>query len=1111
MEDLLCTVTQVIKELPFTIPYSPQEWLSRNMIIENQHKHTNWSNLTQIDSATDIRDFIRFSQEYGCQYYFSTEHGYPGEWLNAYNICKEMGIGFRYGVEVYWVKDINSEEKDRTNCHMVLIARNYNAIRKINYLITRAQDEGFYYKPRIDLKMLFELTPEDVYVCSACVAGWLYPDASEIWYQVWQHFKDSFFFEYQYHNTDRQKEINKRIKLLSDEFGINTIVGLDTHYLTDEDRIKRENLLARKKINYEDEVGWYMDFPNGKEVYKRFLDQGILTSADIVKAMLNTYVFVDGCTDFEYNRSFKIPVLPKYQMLSYQERCDKLYELLLDQYHKEPIQNQARLDGLNYEFGEIVESGTADYFLSNYEVVKLAIEKYGGQLTTTSRGSASSYYTSKLCGFTTMDRFEAEVPIYPERFITKDRILSSHQMPDIDLNISQQEPFVSAARELFGAQSCYPLLAVGKLGEKSGFKLYADIEGLEPSVANEISKMIDDYNEDKKNADDDSKDLIVIEDYITNNEYLRIFQESQPYQGIVEQAKVHACGHLIFNGDGCDTSVAGYGDIRYEFGLIRCRSESTGNSTLVVNGEGGLLDTCGYCKDDFLIVDVVSIIWKLYHALGREVPTVTELREMVKDDRATWDLYARGITCCLNQCEKAGTTQKVQIYQPRNIKELSAFIAGIRPGFKSLIDGFIRRQPYSSGEKAIDTLLADCFNYMLYQESVMKIFSYLGIPMKDSYDTIKKISKKKLKGEALKHVEDTLKEHWLNEIGNLDNFEEIYQVIKDSARYSFNAPHALAMCNDSLYEAWIKAHYPSVFYQTTMNHYQDKGNKDKVVELQREALTKMGYKKNRYKFGNDHRSITIDDQTKTIYPSLVSLKNMNTQVAEELYVLGQSHFDNFIDLLFALKKTSIDARQLDILIKLDFFSDFGDSGTLLKINDVFQSIAKTKMTQFRKADIEARGVDLQLVTRYALGETPTSYKYSPEMYRQLLIDFTKICDLHTPLEVKLRWQLELLGYVDYSDPNLDSRLILISDLDTKYSPRFKAICLKTGQSCEMRVASKGNPRDGKTTFNRVPFENGDILWMDKCVKKPKQRKTENGWEIAEGFNWWIDNYHKITM
>ena len=84
----------------------------------------------------------------------------------------------------------------------------------------------------------------------------------------------------------------------------------------------------------------------------------------------------------------------------------------------------------------------------------------------------------------------------------------------------------------------------------------------------------------------------------------------------MEQAKVHACGFMLFNGNPNQKDVVGYGDIRYEIGLIRCHSESTGKSTIVANIEGSLLDSYGYVKDDFLIVDVVGIIYKLYNSIG---------------------------------------------------------------------------------------------------------------------------------------------------------------------------------------------------------------------------------------------------------------------------------------------------------------------------------------------------------------------------------------------------------------------------------------------------------------------------------------------------------------
>ena len=78
------------------------------------------------------------------------------------------------------------------------------------------------------------------------------------------------------------------------------------------------------------------------------------------------------------------------------------------------------------------------------------------------------------------------------------------------MNCAAQEPFVLAGKELCGEYGCYPLLAVGRLKEKNGFKLYAGVNGIEPSVANEITKSIDRYNEALKNAEEEDRDLIEI-------------------------------------------------------------------------------------------------------------------------------------------------------------------------------------------------------------------------------------------------------------------------------------------------------------------------------------------------------------------------------------------------------------------------------------------------------------------------------------------------------------------------------------------------------------------------------------------------------------------------
>lgn len=1143
--ELIDVVQSQIDKLDFQFPYSAKEWINKNMVIENYHKHTMWSNLVQIDSTTSIHDFIKLSSEYGCECHFSGEHGYPGEWMHVYDVCQQLknekirekyGIlnvpKFIYSAEVYWVKDINHieveeyvdkkgeiktrEKRDNMNCHMIIIARNYQAIRKLNYIISLAHVEGFYYKPRIDLNMLFTLTKDDVYITSACVAGHKYPDSDDIWLKIARHFEDSFFFEYQCHQTEKQKNLNIHLYELSKQYGIKTIVGLDTHYINEEDRIKRENLLQRKGLHYEDEDGWYMDFPNGAETFNRLINQGVLPREEIIYAMLNTHRFTNGCEEIGLDTEFKIPILDEYRDMDYEQRSKELLEILEYRFSKEDDEHrdQAHHEGMLYEFREIRDAGVSDYFLTNQKLVNLAVNKYQGQLTTTSRGSASSYYTSKLLGFTTMDRFESEVPVYPERFITKDRILASHQMPDIDLNIAAQPPFVSAARELCGEHGCYPLLAVGKLGEKSGFKLYADINGIAPSVANDITTAIDQYNEAIKQVDDEEdKKQIHIEDYIENTEHLRVFMDSKPYQGIVEQAKCHACGHMVFNGCISRPEDVGYGDIRYEIGLIRCYSESTGKSTIVANIEGGLLDGYGYVKDDFLIVDVVGIIYKLYHSIGRDVPTVTELRKMVKDDQGTWSLYAMGATCCLNQCERASTTKKVMRYKPQSIRELSAFIAGIRPGFKSHIDNFVNRVPYTTGEKAIDDLLEDSFHHLLYQEGTMKVFGFLGIPIKESYDTIKKISKKKLKGEALAHVEDTLKEHWMKNIGNLDNFAPVYQVIKDSGRYQFNSVHSQAMCMDSLYEAWFKYHYTSKFYEVTLNHYSDKGDKNKIAELEKEAVTFFGYSISKYRYGTDSTKFTVDDKTKSISPNLSSIKGIGVGAAQDLRTINGK---DFVELYLSCSGTKVNRTVFTNLIKIGYFEKFGDVSHLLAQVDVIDKWSGRSTVP--KSFVEEIHIDRNTMLKYGTDITKKGNVSAKQYTITDNVGFCReICKRTNPtvnasLGDIVKWQIEILGYTDYINPEFTTRYVVVTDLDTTYSPKFVAYCLKNGKTAPMKIHNTipRNNKNVKQCFSNLEVKNGDIVYMTACSKEPKKKKIDGKWTDVPGeFDWWLNDYEIV--
>lgn len=904
-------IEKIIPTLTFKFPYSVDDY-AENLYLENYHCHKDFSNVSTADCAESIENYANRIHQFGTKCLFSGDHGSQGNQFYVYKVAENEKLKYIHSCEAYWVKD--RKEKDRANCHMVIAAKNAEGREDINYALSIANEDGYYYKPRIDLDLLFNIPKDNVIVTSACISGWNYEDAEEIWLKIHDYFGDNFFLEIQYHNTEKQKRLNERILSLAKKHNIQIICGLDSHYVKDENSVKRDQILKYKDISYPDEYGWYMDYPDTKTVICRLKEQGVLSDEEIMRSIMNTNIFVSECDEIVLDRTFKIPSV--YKGKTYEEKCRVYKNLLNVAYAKEKEKSKEKANGIRYEAKEVIESNVVDYFLTSQRIVHDAVNNEGGILTRTSRGSAASFITNKLLGLTTVDRFNADIPIYPERFLTKERVLAG-QMPDIDLNVSAQEPFVRATKKLLGEHGCYPLMAIEKLKEKAAWQLYAGVNDVSPEDANKISKYLDEYNKALKYAEDDEKDDIHVEDFIPN-EYVELFKRSNEYQGITINLKVHACGHFIFDGD-----------IRREVGLISAVSETTGKRTLCAAIEGGMLDEFGYVKEDFLIVDSVSLTYKFFNAIGREVPTFDELRHMIDGDKLTWDIYERGITCCINQCEKEATTNRVKKYKPKTLAELSSFIAAIRPGFASLLSTFLNREYYTTGESKIDELLQDTAHFMIYQESIMKVLSFLKLEMGETYGVIKSISKKKLKGEKKKNLLNDLTDSWIEEFHNKNNFNNVWNVIEDSARYAFNAPHAYSMGGDSAYQAWFKAHYTATFYEVAINHYQEKGNKDKIDALIKEAIKFFGYKFGDYEFGVDNRRVVIDEENKIIYPNLSKIKGFGEGVAEALYNIGKQDYKNFIEVISAALKNSISKTILKNLIKIKYFKKYGDVNTLL--------------------------------------------------------------------------------------------------------------------------------------------------------------------------------------
>lgn len=673
--------------------------------------------------------------------------------------------------------------------------------------------------------------------------------------------------------------------------------------------------------------------------------------------------------------------------------------------------------------------------------------------------SAPSFYITKLLGLTDIDRVSAPITLFPTRFMSVERILGTKSLPDIDMNTTDREPFIKATEDLLGKENCAWMLAWKPLQDASAFRTYC--KG--------IGKDISEY-------DDIAKDL---KSYENDNKWRKLIADSKRFVGVIESISESPCSMLLYNKP-----------VRKELGLVR-----TSKDKFCCLLDGYNCDKYKYLKNDYLVVTVWAIIRDVCKLANIPIPTIKEINKLF--DKKTFDIYKKGLTSTINQADSDYATGLVSRYKPQNVSEMSAFVAIIRPGCASLLQDFIDRKPYTTGVSELDNLLIEGNHRMIYQELIMKYLIWLGIPETGSYDIIKKIAKKKFKEAELAELKTKLLAGWKERVGREEGFIETWTVVEQAANYSFNASHSLSYAYDSLYGAYLKSHYPLEYYTVALNYYED----DSVRTLRLiDELSYFGIKLKPIQFRYSKGTYTQSKEDNSIYKGIQSIKYMNAQIADEIYELGKNKYDTFIDLLYDISsKTSTDARQLKILIDLDFFSEFGDANMLMAQYKFFDTFSTRK--QFKKNELEDLGISLGIIRQYAGKETEKMF--TDVNFRAFVkVAASKIIVPERKLSDRIKAQTEHLGYITIADPKY-SRMAAVLSVDTKYSPRLKLYSLKNGTTLDCKI--------DKRTFNRDKLMVGDIVKIIGTKEKPKSKKNENGeWEAIPGTKeLWISAYNKI--
>ena len=1043
------------------------------MIYNNYHKHDHVSNIFSPDTNTKQEEYILKSLEYGHKNYFTTNHGSFGDIFEARTLCNKYGLRCIAGIEGYIVPD--ASQKDKRNYHIIVIPKTDNARKKMNYVSSMANINGFYYKPRFFVEDLLKLDKDDIFITTACVAGFLRDEDSVngIFLPLLEHFGENLMLEVQTHDDPLQIEINKKAILFSQKYNLKLIAANDSHYIGESGKEERLELLKGKHINYGSEDDFILDFPTAETMIKRFEKQKVLSEAQIKSAIENTLIF-DECEEIQLDYSIKMPTIypdltPKQRVSLLKKEVNKRFSEIRKEENIGDEEFKKYRDGIRYEMKIIEDTNeevhTADYFLFNEKNVELAVNKYGGVLTRGGRGSCGSFYINRILGMTQLDRFKINLPLFPDRFASTARLLENRSLPDIDFNVKEQEPFVKASRELLGEHGCYPMYAPGTMQISEAFRNVCRSKGMEFDEFNNVAKDIDSYMDDEK--------------------WKPIINEANKYVGTIVSGSVHPCAHILSDKN-----------LLYEYGVTRLGENLC---VLITSSEA---DEYKVLKNDYLIVKVWKLIDETFKEIGKPIIPANQLLTSIKNDNRIWDLFKNGITCTLNQVDSDNGSQQAKRYKITSFEDGAHIAAAIRPSFDSWRESFLNRGKYTTGSNLLDDVLSDTHGYILFQESLMQYFDWLGVTPAESIGLIKKISKKKIKPEDFANLESRLRKQWIVNTGSENMFDETWNMIQSCMSYGFCSAHAAATSLDMCYGAYLKVNYPLEYYSVCFNNYSD--DQVRTNKLKKE-LEYFNIKLSEIKFRHSISKYTYNKKTNTIYKGMSSIKFIGDNVGDDLYKLKDKEYGDFIDLLIDIKNTSVNSKQLDILIKLNFFSEFGEINMLLKQVELFEQIYGKK--QFKIEKLETMNLPIDIIEKHCKKRTEKILKEFNDV--ELLKDLvTHIKYKKTSLLDILSYQNELYGYVTYVDSSISKRLYFVSNI--KKSKSLVTISLYeiySGRTREVKMWT--------SQFDRNPFSEKDILNIHSIEKKHKKEPTgeinpKTGKkiyvDIPDKFEFWLKGY-----
>ena len=1037
------------------------------------HLHSDMSNgVTNIDSCTKYIDYIIRAEELGMKAMAFSEHGSVFAWDLKKEDMEKHGLKYIHAEEFYVTETV--DEKIRDNWHCLLIAKNWDGVREINKLASISFDRNdghYYYAPRITFDDLLH-TSDNIIISTACLGGILNrasKDIQERFIKFLSENKHRCFLEIQHHNVAEQIAYNRKLYSISKKYGIRLVAGTDTHSLNEQHAEGRKILQRSKNIFFEDEEGWDLTFKSYDELCEAYKKQHSLPEGVYLEAIENTNVIADMVEPFEIDRHTKYPHIYDNPVETFKKKINEGYKnnkYLKERYPRNVVSSRLKEELAVYEKVGAIDFMLLETYIREWEAKNGIESGYG-------RGSVSGSLIAYALGITQMDSLKFNLNFF--RFMNPSRVTNA----DIDSD------YCSSDREKIKYFLLHDKLNLPniKTSEIITFNTIA-MKGAIKDVCRALNISLDEAQtiSDAVTMDENHKWTI---DNKWREKYPDIFKYVDIVSGTIVSIGSHPSGVLVSDRD-----------IESDIGLCSISTSDYPVSMLDMHGLDGQM----YVKLDILGLDNIGVINETCRMLGidRLTPDNVDLNDekvwkSIRDDTTLifqWE--SDSAQAYLKKFMSDETIAKAKEKDP-NFSYIKWFSFGnglIRPSCASFRDDVACGKFYDNGFKELNEFLAPEAGRVAMQETIMMwLQKFCGYSPAESDNVRRAIAKKKGTATLLPEIEQRFIDYSSTHYDiTVEKCKEVIkpflQIILDASAYGFSWNHSDSYSCTGYISGYLRYYYPLQFLTAAFNIFFDK--EDKIVNITKYA-NKIGIPIKDIKFRHSKADYNCDVSENVIYKGIRSIKYMNEDVANKLYDMRDQNFDSFVDVIKVFPGNS---RQLDILIKLNYFSEFGKIGTLLRMVDLYNLYGGKKLLKKDKCKLPA-----ELLSKYC---TETDKQWRVQDQDGLIKELCSIIpDVDVPIQSKIEWSKEYLGYSSMVMPE-KKNVGYVMDLNTNWSPRITIYQLWDGATVTYKLQKKA--------YEKNPFNKGCLLQFHSEMRN-KSRKDENGqWIKLDSKEPWITNY-----